>query len=114
MGYSLSKVQFLTLAALARHPMHIYAMRQEIIELTDNTYYPTGSTLTRAVKALQKAGYIEECRSNPYYWLKARRGVPYELTLVGRKRLDRETIMYFRACQIIKMWHRHGNVSLKM
>ena len=110
MSYPLSRVQFLVLATLARQPMHLYALRQEINELTDHTYYPTSSTLKKAVRVLMAAGYIEECYSNPHYWLKAKRGRPYELTDQGRWRLDREVSMYFHACQVVRGWrqrHRH-------
>ena len=102
--YRLTQVQFLVLAVLANRPMHLYAIRQEIIELTDHTYYPTSSTLKKAAQVLEKKGHLEECQSNPHYWLKALRGVPYELTDEGRWRLKNEVAMYFRACQIIRIW----------
>jgi len=86
--------------------MHIYALRQEIIELTDHSYYPTSSTLKRAVDTLLAKGFIEDCHSNPHYWLKAKRGTPYELTPAGRKRVERELAMYFRLCQLARMWQK--------
>lgn len=46
------------------------------------------------MNGLLVAGLIEECFSDPYYWLKARRGSPYELTKTGRKTIKRELEMY--------------------
>ena len=107
--YRLTQIQFLVMAVLARQPMHLYAVRQEIIELTGHTYYPTSSTLKKATRVLMRAGHIEECHSNPNYWLKARRGVPYELTRQGRHRLEGEVSMYFGACQMIRGWLEYSN-----
>lgn len=98
----LTKAQFLTLVCLYRHPMHPYAIRQEIIELTDHKYYPAHSTVQQTIKALLSAGLIEECRSNPNYWLKARRSAPYELTHLGKRHLDTEVSVYFKICQIVR------------
>jgi DNA-binding PadR family transcriptional regulator len=83
--------------------MHIYALRQEINELTGHGYYPTHSTLKRSIGTLLAAGFIEDCHSNPHYWLKAKRGAPYELTERGRKRIDKELAMYFRLCQVARI-----------
>lgn len=100
----LTKTQFLALACLARRPMHIYAMRQEITTLSDHFYKPTGSTLKQAVNVLINKDLIEECRSNPHYLMMRNQGVPYELTPDGRFRLEQETAVYFKACQVIRMW----------
>jgi DNA-binding PadR family transcriptional regulator len=92
---NLTKAQFLIMAALLRHPMHPYAIRQEIIQLTQIRIFPAESTIRNAIKKLEKLGYIEECVSNPYYWLKAKRSAPYELTERGRNKIEREIIMYY-------------------
>lgn len=101
---SLTKVQFLVLACLMRQPMHLYAIRQQIIDLTDHTYYPRGSTVKQATEALLNKGLIKECDSDPHHWLKARRGAPYELTEDGQGTLRRETGVYFGLCQMVRLW----------
>ena len=98
----LTKVQFLVLVCLSRHPMHPYAIKQEIPEFADHYYFPSSSTVQQAIKKLLSAGLIAECQSNPHYWLKARRSIPYELTPHGKRHLDAEISVYFRICQILR------------
>jgi len=90
----LTPTQFFTLAALLKHPMHQYAIRQDIIETSGLHAWPGNSSIKRATISLLKAGYIEESHSDPNYWLKARRGSVYELTPRGFKRLERELMVY--------------------
>jgi DNA-binding PadR family transcriptional regulator len=99
-----SKVQFLVLCALIRFPMHPYAIRQEIIELTGHYYFPSQSTIQRALGKLLSLNHIEECASNPYYWLKAKRGAPYELTESGCHQVKRELRMYRELTDITRIW----------
>lgn len=90
----LRKIQFLVMLSLLRMPLHEYAIRQEVFELTGHNYFPAASTIRRAVDGLLVRKYVEECYSDPDYWLKARRGAPYELNEQGQKRLRIELLMY--------------------
>lgn len=100
----LTKYQFLALATLLRQPMHAYAVRQEIIELTSHYEWPAHSTVRETLKALQTKDLIEECQTNPNYWLKARLGVPYELTDRGYWVVRRELSLYYEI--FVKSWRR--------
>jgi DNA-binding PadR family transcriptional regulator len=91
---TLTKNQFLTLAVLLRFPMHAYAIRLEIVELTGHRVWPSKSTIEGVLDSLLANKLIEECYSNPHYWLKARRGSPYELTERGRHEIKKELAMY--------------------
>ena len=101
---SLTKYQFLSLAALLRHPMHPYAVRQEIIQLTLFKVWPSKTTVHKNLQKLQAAGYIQECLSDPHYWLKAHRGVPYEITNEGYWIIRKELAMYHLVFS--KSWQR--------
>jgi DNA-binding PadR family transcriptional regulator len=102
----LSKHQFLALTALLRGPMHPFALRQEIVELSGRQVWPPHSTLRKVLDSLLAAGYIEECSSNndPYYWLKARRGAPYALTDKGHAVVRRELSMYYEVIVKSRGW----------
>lgn len=108
----LSKTQFLALAAFLRCPMHPYALRQEIIEMTGNRYYPSQSTLQRVIMKLEELGFIEES-GNSQYWLRAKRSVPYELTAKGRKLIDRELVMYFEVISQAKLSIQRREIIIK-
>ena len=90
----LTKLQFHCLAGLARCPMHPYFLRQEIIELSERRFWPSGSSVRKCLKDLEAKGLVIDCRGNPYYWLKAKRSVPYEITAKGIKQLTRELSTY--------------------
>jgi DNA-binding PadR family transcriptional regulator len=62
------------------------------------------STVISVLKRLETGGYIEECASNPHYWLKARRGAPYEITDIGYLRLRRELSMYWEIVVKTRKW----------
>ena len=103
---NLTKMQFLVLAVLLRCPMHPYAIRQEIIELSGRRAWPSQSSVRAAiVSLLARRGLIQECfYSDPHYWLKAKRGVPYELTKTGRQTVERELNMYREVISEARFW----------
>ena len=100
----LTKLQFLALTGLLRRPMHPYALRQEIIELTGRQVWPSTSSLRRALDSLLRASYIEECRSDAYYWMKARRSAPYEVTDKGYWIVRRELSMHYEVIVKSRSW----------
>lgn len=101
---TLTKYQFLALVALLRCPMHSYLLRQEIIELSGWQVWPSKSTLRQTLDSLLDTNYVEECRSEPNYWLKARRSAPYEITEIGYKVVRRELSMYFEIVVKSRKW----------
>ena len=60
--------------------------------------------MSKTLDSLFRAGYIEECRSVSSYWLKRRRGAPYELTLAGYKVTRRELSLYFEVVVKSRPW----------
>ncbi len=100
----LTKYQFLVLATLLDRPMHPYAVRQGVIALTGHEVWPSKTSLRKTMNSLLGSGYIEECRSDPHYWLKARRGAPYEITEVGYSTVRRELSMYFEVVVKSRNW----------
>jgi DNA-binding PadR family transcriptional regulator len=101
---SLSKLQFLVLTALLESPMHAYAIRQSVINLTSLDYFPSHSSVINAIHHLRKAGLVDNWVKNPYYWFKARRGEPYNLTSKGLKHLEKELEIYHRLLETAKLW----------
>lgn len=89
---TVTKIQFLVLAALLRCPMHPYFIRQEVIQLAGSRYHPSHSTIPGAIRQLMSRKLIRACdgRDDPYYWFKAKRAVPYELTESGYAMFKRE------------------------
>lgn len=101
----LSKHQFLVLVVLLRQPMHPYAVRQEVINLTGHHEWPSQSTIRGVLDKLLAVKYIEECRrDNPHHWLRARRGAPYELTEAGYWIARRELSMYHEVIIKSRAW----------
>jgi DNA-binding PadR family transcriptional regulator len=100
-----SKIQFLVMVTLVRSPMHPYLIRQEIIELTSRQVWPVRSSVRRALDSLVRAGYIQEVSySDPHYWIKTRRGAPYEITEAGYWKVRRELSMYHEV--FTKSWQQ--------
>ena len=81
------------MVALLRMPMHPYAIRQEVIELTNQRIWPAYMTIHSAIKSLVKKELVTESE-NSLYWLKARRSVPYELTDKGIEIIEKELNNY--------------------
>ncbi len=107
-SYSISLTQFFILAALVRCPMHAYALRQEIIELSQRQVWPAYSTIQYALAKLHKRGFVEDRADDPYYCLKAERGLVYQLTPLGQKEIWKLLSMQLHVLQIVRFWMQRG------
>lgn len=107
-----TKVQFLVLTVLLQCPMHPYAVRQEVIELTARRYFPSKTTIRTTLNRLIQLDMIEECggETDPNYWFKARRGAPYRLTSYGREQIDKELMVYLEILTTARLWMKQYEI----
>jgi PadR family transcriptional regulator, regulatory protein PadR len=82
---SINSLSFMTLVALAREPMHGYALRGEIEAMSGEA--PQVATLYRTLDRLDADGLVVEHSSEVVDGRFRRR---YELTDLGRRRLSEE------------------------
>ncbi len=76
-------IKLLVLAALMGRPLHTYAIRQKVIELSRHRLYEAPKTsVKRAIEELVKAGYLQDC-TDALHWAGHRRGDVYELSKAG-------------------------------
>ena len=76
------------LAVLANRPLHVYALREQIINDSDSAVIPARSSLDNALKRLESWGFIE--KDTLANIADTRRGATYAITATGKRRLERE------------------------
>ena len=99
----LSKLHIFILVVLIRMPMHPYAIRLEIIELSKNRFWPAYSTIYSNLKSLESKKLIQETDDSGY-WLRARKSVPYELTEKGLNLIEKELDNYSYVLSMGRLW----------
>lgn len=104
----LTPLQVLILTSLQRHPMHVYGIRDEVAHLCGWRHNFPKTTVQRTVLKLADHGYLEDCRDS-FYWqrLGNRRGNIYQLSKVGKHRLESDILLYSNLLREAKMWGDH-------